>query len=234
MTDDLRADDCWPLPRAFYDGDTVKTARELLGKLLLRRTAEGLAGGRIVEVEAYLPRDDSANHAARGRTRRNASMFGPPGQAYVYAIHSRWCLNAVTEPEGVASAVLIRAIEPLLGIELMRKRRVARARADRQRGQRRHRSLGIRGEHEPLTAAVLRDLARGPARLCEALAIDGTLNGWDLTIGGRLWIARPPDPPVDPVSIGRSRRVGVTLAHELPLRFFIEDCPFVSRPGLRE
>ncbi len=251
-----------PLPREFFNRDATAVARELLGKLLLRRTPEGIAGGRIVEAEAYISHDDPANHAHRGRTRRNASMFGPPGHAYVYAIHSRWCLNAVTEPAGVASAVLIRSIEPLVGIERMQTRRAARARGMR-RGT--HKSAcACSGPHEHAQAnvcvprnprgraelAVLRDLARGPARLCEALAVDRALDSYDLTIGRRLWIAEPrnppeppqlgaasasrPDPPhVAPASIGCSRRVGVTAAHDLPLRFFIIGCPFVSKPELR-
>src|SRR6185312_8955522 len=133
------------LGREFYERDPALVARDLVGKRLLRETSAGICGGRIVEVEAYLSRRDPACHASRGPTRRNAAMFGPPGHAYVYMIHSRWCLNAVTEPEGMPSAVLIRAIEPLEGLELMHQRR---------------------------RTEIVRDLARGPARLCEALAID--------------------------------------------------------------
>jgi DNA-3-methyladenine glycosylase len=251
-----------PLPREFYDRDAVTVARELLGKLLLRRTVDGVTAGRIVEAEAYVSHDDPANHAHRGRTRRNASMFGPPGHAYVYAIHSRWCLNAVTEPEGVASAVLIRAIEPLIDIERMQERRVARGQADAaRRGQRPPAGARRNSAWPAIDEPGLRDLARGPARLCEALAIDGALDGWDLTVGQRLWIAETDAPrdaaeketasatrptsagddgasgtrptSLDPAAIGCSRRVGVTAAHDLPLRFFVVGSPFVSRPGLR-
>src|SRR5205823_2621431 len=151
-----------PLPVEFYAREPIAVARELLGKLLMRQTSAGACGGRIVEVEAYLASRDPACHASRGMTRRNASMFGPPGRAYVYMIHSRWCLNAVTEPEGVPSAILVRAIEPLAGLDLMHQRR----RTD-----------------------IVRDLTRGPARLCEALAIDRTYDGWDLTSGRELWIS---------------------------------------------
>lgn len=190
------------LPRSFYDRSVVEVARDLLGKLLVRRTPEGLTSGRIVETEAYLAAGDSACHAARGRTRRNASMFGPPGHAYIYSIHSRWCLNAVTEPQNVPSAVLIRAIEPLAGADLMRLRR---------------------GRDKLL------DLARGPARLCEALALDRTMDGWDLTLGRRLWISAEPESAVASARIATSPRIGVTSAHDLPLRFFLAENPFVSK-----
>jgi DNA-3-methyladenine glycosylase len=124
------------LPREFYTREPAIVARELIGKRLLRETSAGLCGGRIVEVEAYLSTCDPACHASRGPTRRNASMFGPPGHAYVYMIHSRWCLNAVTEPAGTPSAILIRAVEPLDGVNLMQQRR---------------------------RTEIIRDLARGPA-----------------------------------------------------------------------
>jgi DNA-3-methyladenine glycosylase len=199
-----------PLPRAFFNRDPCVVAHALLGTYLLRATADGLIRGRIVEAEAYLAQADPASHAYRGRTRRNASMFGPPGHAYVYAIHSRWCLNVVTEPQGVPSAVLIRAVEPLDGLELMRRRRA------RRRG----------------TAAgtlALRDLARGPARLCEAFAIDRELDGWDLTRGARLWLCAAPPARAEALAVVVGPRVGVTSAHDLPLRFCLADCPFVSR-----
>jgi DNA-3-methyladenine glycosylase len=188
-----------PLPRSFYARDPVAVARSLLGRLLLRRTAEGVSGGRIVETEAYLAAHDPACHAARGRTRKNASMFGPPGHAYVYPIHARYCFNVVTEPEDVASAVLIRAVEPLTGVAAMQLRR----------------------RREPL-----RDLASGPAKLCEALAIDRHLDGWDLTLGRQLWIADDAGPPV--FRIAQSPRIGVTSAQDLPLRFFVAGSRFVS------
>lgn len=189
-----------PLPPAFYDRDPIQVAQELLGKLLLRDGSEGLCGGVIVEVEAYLSRNDPACHAARGKTQRNAAMFGPPGRAYVYMIHSRWCLNAVTEPEGVPSAVLIRAIEPLWGIPTMQQRR---------------------------GTAVLRDLARGPARLCQALAIDRQFNHWDLTCGRGLWIAEG-HPEARLPKIGRSGRIGISAAQRRLLRFYLAGNPFVS------
>ncbi len=189
------------LPREFYLRDPVVVARDLLGKRLARETSAGVCVGRIVEVEAYLSRRDPACHASRGMTQRNAAMFGPAGHAYVYMIHHRWCLNAVTEPEGVPSAILIRAIEPLDGIELMHQRR----RTD-----------------------IVRDLARGPARLCEALAVDRTYNGWDLTAGRELWIAEGPDINEPRLRIVRSARIGISSAQRRLLRFYVANNRFVS------
>ncbi len=190
-----------PLPRQFYLRDPALVARDLVGTRLMRETSAGVCGGRIVEVEAYLSQRDPACHASRGMTNRNAAMFGPPGHAYVYMIHSRWCLNAVTEPAGVPSAILIRAIEPLEGLELMHQRR---------------------------GTDIVRDLARGPARLCEALAIDRTYNGWDLTAGRELWIAEDPNSRASSPRIARSGRIGISLAQRRLLRFFDADSRFVS------
>ena len=191
-----------PLTTPFFERDVTLVARDLLGRLVVRRTADGLCVGRIVESEAYLAAGDTASHSFRGKTKKNASMFGPPGRAYVYSIHSRYCLNVVTEQPRTASAVLIRALEPLAGIAVMQQRR------GRQN---------------------LLDLCRGPARLCEALAIDRRLDGWNLMRGERLWIAddatsRPPQP------IATSTRIGVTSAHEAELRFFLPGNSFVSGP----
>ena len=132
------------LPRKFYDRETVAVAKELLGKALISRVGGVLTGGVIVETEAYLSAGDPACHASRGQTKRNTSMFGPPGHLYVYMIHAKQCLNAVTEQSGRASAVLIRALEPIWGVDTM----IARRRTH-----------------------VVRDLTRGPARLCQALHV---------------------------------------------------------------
>ncbi|MFN0021006.1 MAG: DNA-3-methyladenine glycosylase [Pirellulaceae bacterium] len=208
------------LPREFYDRPSAKVARDLLGRLLWRETAEGKCGGRIVEVEAYEGATDSAAHSYRGQTPRNASMFGPPGHAYVYAIHSRWCVNVVTEPEGVATAVLIRAIEPLIGLELMAKRRSESLLARRQR-------LAVRNSAAELIIPP-RDLCRGPARLCEALAINRQQDGLDLTLGREIWIEDDPQFKLSHKMVRRSPRIGISTAQEKLLRFFVTDSPFVS------
>ena len=171
--------------------------------LLVRKTPRGMLTGRIVETEAYLSEGDPACHAARGMTPRNRVMFGTPGKAYVYSIHTRCCLNAVSQSRGTPAAVLIRAIEPLTGEALMS---VHRRTTDRL------------------------NLARGPGRLCEAFSIDRRLDDFDLTRGKRLWIA-PREDPVPPDLITASPRIGISAGKELPLRFFLDGCPFVS--GLR-
>ncbi len=190
------------LTAEFYRRTPDKVAQDLIGKRLVRRTREGTTTGRIVEVEAYLHEHDSACHATRGKTRSNAAMFGPAGRAYVYPIHSRYCFNTVTQATLCASAVLVRALEPVDGIALMQRRR---------------------------GNAALRDLTRGPARLCQAMAIDRRLDHWDLTCCHRLWIDSDLG-ELDQDVVGNSVRIGVTTAQEMPLRYFVGNCPFVSGP----
>lgn len=181
----------------FYLRETTAVARELIGSVLMRRTAKGILSGRIVETEAYIS-NDPANHAFRGKTRRNETMFGPPGRAYVYAIHRYYCLNLVTQPEGVAEAVLIRAVEPIEGIDMMKRNRAT---------------------------DELHLLAAGPGRLCQAFAIDRTLDGASLVKGDLVVLEgnRCSDILCAP-------RVGVTAGKGLPLRFFVKGSRFVSPP----
>ena len=201
-----------PLPPAFYARAADEVARDLLGAVLVSTTGGALVSGRIVETEAYLGPHDPASHAAEriGRTARNAAMFGPPGIAYVYRIYGlHWCLNAVTGEEGYPAAVLIRALEPLDGIEVMRRRR-----------------WGADGGAGGVARRPDRELTSGPARLAEALAIDGTLNGHPLQ-AAPLVLAE--GEPVEAAGIEAAPRVGVTRAADWPLRFFIRGNPWVSR-----
>lgn len=186
---------------AFCRRDPMEVAQALLGCFLVREVDGVRLAGRIVETEAYLAAGDPACHAARGMTNKNRSMFGPPGRAYVYAIHSRWCFNVVTQDEGTGSAVLIRAIEPLEGLDRMRA----------------HRN----------TEATL-DLARGPARLCEALAIDKQFDGWDLSQRNALWIEPAQSGLCRASLVACSPRIGVTSGEDLWLRFFDAASPYVS------
>jgi DNA-3-methyladenine glycosylase len=179
-----------PLSRAFYDRPTVEVARSLLGKLLVRKIGRRLLSGVIVETEAYTA-NDPACHAARGKTARNAPMFGEPGHAYVYFIYgNHFCLNAVTEAQGTPGAVLIRALLPVDGREAMRKRR--------------------RGVPD-------QNLTNGPGKLCQALQIGRAQNGSDLT-RGRLIITKY---PFGKFKIGRSPRIGISRAQDRLWRFFV-------------
>jgi DNA-3-methyladenine glycosylase len=192
-----------PLPRRFYLQPTVAVAQALLGCLLLHETDDGPAGGIIVETEAYLSTDDPGCHAAIGRTPRNAVMFGPPGHVYVYRIHQVVCLNLVTAPEGVPEAVLIRALEPTEGIDLMRRRR------------------GVE---------KLKDLCSGPGKLCQALGVTLADNGRDVT-RPPLYVAAARVGAVTDRDLAQTTRIGLRAEKgaDLPLRFTIADSPYVSR-----
>jgi DNA-3-methyladenine glycosylase len=189
-----------PLPRRFYARPPEVVARALLGRLLVRETRGGRLVGRIVEVEAYGGARDPASHAYRGRTARNGTMFGPPGHAYVYFTYGmHHCLNVVTGAGGVASAVLIRALEPLAGMEAMARRRGAVARER---------------------------LARGPGCVARALGLTGAHDGADLT-HGPLWLsAQPPRRGGRPIA--RGPRIGIRRAASRPWRFFLAGHPCVS------
>jgi len=189
------------LPRTFYDRDPALVARDMLGMLLLVTAADGsVQRARIIETEAYLGPHDPACHAVVGRTRRTEHLHGPPGHAYVYRIYGmHWCLNAVTLPDGVGSAVLLRAVEPIGDLDGLRQRRPA-ARRDR-------------------------DLTNGPGKLCAAYGITGALDGTSLQRGA-VRIAR--GNAVAAAAVAVSPRIGITRAADWPLRFFERGNPFVS------
>jgi DNA-3-methyladenine glycosylase len=193
------------LPRTFFARAAPAVAPDLLGHVLARRLADGtLLTARIVETEAYEP-DDPASHSFRGETPRNAVMFGPPGRLYVYFTYGmHFCMNVVTAREGVGSAVLLRASEPLEGIERMASNR------------------GRTAVHE---------LCSGPARWCQAFAVDRALNGEDLVAGSSMWI----EYREAVASFVSGPRVGVREGTDRDWRFSIKDDPFVSkrRPAAR-
>ena len=192
-----------PLDRSFYDRDTVTVARELLGRVLAHDLGGETLAGIIVETEAYGP-DDPANHAYRGRTARNAAMFGPPGCAYVYRIYGiHWCVNSVTRDEGTGEAVLIRALQPIAGIDAMRRNRGFPAKAGKEDFR----------------------LCAGPGSLCRSLGITGALNGADLT-QPPLYIGGDADSSMIHLAVAR---VGVTKASDREWRFLVADNPYVSR-----
>ncbi|HEY9427327.1 MAG TPA: DNA-3-methyladenine glycosylase [Gemmatimonadaceae bacterium] len=196
-----RSRDGDPIPRSFYDRETEQVARDLLGAILRVDTSDGRASGRIVETEAYLGEHDAACHAAAGRTERTHWLYGPPGTAYVYFIYGMyWCFNAVTREVHLPSAVLVRAIEPLEGVELMRERR-----GHPRREQ---------------------DLTNGPGKLCLALGITGEMNGFQL-YDSPLEILRGEPVPDDQVEV--TPRIGITRAASWPLRWFVRGNQYVSK-----
>ena len=189
------------LTRDFYARDTELVARDLLGCILECHNDDGVASGRIVETEAYVGEHDLACHAAAGRTRRTEPLYGPAGRSYVYFIYGvHWCFNAVTRDEGLPSAVLVRALEPLDGVDLMRRRRAAAKR-----------------DHE---------LTNGPGKLCAALGIDARHNA--------LPLDRPPILIREGSHVSKNRvlitpRIGIREAASWPLRWIVEDNPYVTR-----
>jgi DNA-3-methyladenine glycosylase len=185
------------LKRIFYERPVIDVARDLLGKTLVH----GATAGVIVETEAYLGGDDLASHSARGITDRTRVIFGPPGHAYVYFIYGMYeCLNLVAEPEGMPGCVLLRAIEPVRGIAIMKRRRPA--------------------------ARRLEDLASGPGKLTLALGVTRADDGADVTRGA-LVVREPLEPR--PFEIETTPRIGVRHCADWPLRYIIRGNPFVSR-----
>lgn len=189
------------LPTTFYDRDPALVARELLGMQLAVCDDGGrVLRARIVETEAYLGPHDPACHAVAGLTRRTEHLHGPPGRAYVYRIYGmHWCLNAVTLPAGVGSAVLLRAVEPLGDLAALQLRRPA--------------------------ARRVRDLTNGPGKLCAAYGITGAIDGTSLQRGA-VRILR--GDVVEDTAVAVSPRIGITRAADWPLRFFVAGNPFVS------
>ena len=194
-----------PLDREFYRRDPRTVARQLLNKVIVHEEC----AARLVEVEAYCGAIDPGSHAFRGETPRNATMFGPPGGLYVYFTYGmHWCANAVCGELGEGVAVLLRAAEPLRGVDEMRRRRGAVAVRDR-------------------------DLCSGPAKLCQALGLDRAYDGADLVSGDRGVVieddgVRPPRRP------GNSVRIGLRAGAEHPWRWFVDGNPNVSRIRSRQ
>jgi DNA-3-methyladenine glycosylase len=192
-----------PLSRRFFADDPATVAKAIIGKTLVRRYGDKLLAGKIVEAEAYLGEHDPAAHASHGRTKRTEVMYGNPGHVYVYNIHGHVCLNIVSEVEGTPGCVLIRAVEPLLGIDEM------------------YRNRGREG-------LKLTQLANGPGKLCKAMRIGMDMYGVDVTAADSgLEMCQPIDE--NPLEIVASRRIGITKAAEWELRFTLLDSPFTSR-----
>jgi DNA-3-methyladenine glycosylase len=182
----------------------VQVAQDLLGQLLVVESSAGRMSGWIVEVEAYLAMDDPACHASRGKTKSNATMFDKPGCLYVYPIHAKHCMNIVTEPEGIGAAVLIRAIEPKQGLNQMKENRSA-------------------SEYKKPY-----EVTNGPGKTCAALGVDRRGDGIDLVSSESIWVEQGVDLANHALKLGTSRRIGVSQATTLPLRFFIDGNRFVS------
>jgi len=189
------------LPRSFYERDSAAVARELLGKILVRRLANHVLSGKIVETEAYYGENDPASKAYMGRKIFNEPMFREAGKTFIYMVHGNWLLNIVAHPKGEVGAVLIRALEPLQGIEVMKKNR---------------------------GTENLKALTSGPGRLTKALAITKDLNGFDVTHShGDLTIVE--GGLTESFEACVSHRIGVKADLPQKLRFYVKGNPFVSR-----
>jgi len=188
------------LKQNFFSRNTLLVAGDLLGKQLIREFNGNILSGMIIETEAYMGLNDSASHSSKGKTPRNSVMFGPAGIAYIYFTYGMYyLLNIVTEKKDIPCSVLIRAIEPIHGVEQM----------------------------EILRKRKGKELTNGPAKLCQALAIDKSLNGWDLTIGKKLWVEDYK--AFSDKYIKTGTRIGINYARpedrDAPWRFWIQrDC----------
>lgn len=195
--------------RSFFDRDPREVCLELLGKLVVRREGRKLIAGRVVELEAYLGTDDLAAHAAAGRTPRNSVIFGPPAHAYIYFIYGvHYCLNISCLPKGEAGCILVRALEPIQGIQEMAKARDL-------------------SDLDLSSVRNLRLLASGPGKLCEALGITRQRDNDKDMVSSRSDLQVMDDGyKVEKVAI--TRRIGITKSAEMPLRYVVADSPFVS------
>ena len=203
------------LQHSFFAQTTLIVARALLGQRLVRELDDQRLSGLIVETEAYIGPNDSASHASKGRTPRTEVMFGPPGRTYVYFVYGmHHMLNLVTEAEGFPAAVLIRAIEPVEGVIVMQANRRTLA------------PTSLRSSHKEREM-----LTNGPARLCQALQIDRSLNNWDVSLGEKLWLESGDSIPDAGIATGP--RIGVDYAlptdRAAPWRFWIRGNRFVSK-----
>lgn len=186
--------------RGFYKRDPAIVARDLLGKTIFRRTESGILSGNIVETEAYYGDKDPASRAYRGRKNYNRPMFGEPGRLFVYMVHTWWLLNIVAHREGEVGAVLVRALEPLEGVEKMRENR------------------GVTDIH---------NLTSGPGKLARAMVVTNEFNGLDITrVDSEIIVSRGME---EDFVVGTSQRIGVTEDLPEELRFFIKGNRFVSR-----
>ncbi|MEP7103379.1 MAG: DNA-3-methyladenine glycosylase [Candidatus Dojkabacteria bacterium] len=194
------------LNQSFYNRNAIRLAPELLGKVLVRNLNGQIISGRIVEVEAYLANQDEAAHAFKGETKRNKSLFSKPGNSYIYSIHTHFCLDVVAE---VPTSVLIRALEPIDGIDKMKELRNLSA--------------------EALAKADEKSLTSGPGKLCKALGITKELDGIDLTSEKSEIYIMDDGFKLPESKIIKTKRVGISKAKEFDYRFYIKENKFVSR-----
>lgn len=200
------------LTTEFFNRDPRRVARSLLGKLLIRKLRGSSLAGRIVETEAYLGEDDAAAHAAAGHTARNSVLFGPPGFAYVYFIYGmHYCLNVSCMREGFAGSVLFRALEPLAGVEQMGEMR----------------GIGSPGDKQLTKIAMLKKISSGPGRLAEALGITRERDNGKSLVDGQSDLQIAED-SYRVRKIAVTPRIGIVKSADHPLRYVIEDNPFVS------
>jgi DNA-3-methyladenine glycosylase len=193
--------DFTPLSRAFYGRAAELVAPDLLGKIIVRKIGDQILAGKIVEVEAYLGASDPASHAYKGKTKRNASVFKDAGHLYVHQIHRHSCVDIVTNTFEVAGSVLLRALEPLMGIEQMMSNRQIDNRIQ---------------------------IANGPGKLCQALVINKALDGVDITqANSPVFLINSPEPTTEKIAI--SVRIGINKGQEMPLRYYLAGNPFLSR-----